>query len=59
MFGPEPPSVDTKNSNAKYEELIFYLYVEYKDICGGGGGQGTRPVADVVGSEGLDLIACG
>jgi hypothetical protein len=44
MFGPKPLSVDTKNSNAKYEELIFYLYDEYKKHAGG---QGTRPVADV------------
>jgi hypothetical protein len=35
MFGPKPSSVDTKNSNAKYEELIFYLYDEYKKTCGG------------------------
>jgi hypothetical protein len=37
MFGPEPPSIDMKNLNTKYEELIFYLYAEYKDACWGGG----------------------
>jgi hypothetical protein len=35
MFGLEPPSVDMKNLDTKYEELIFYLYAEYKDTCGG------------------------
>jgi hypothetical protein len=36
MFGLEPPSIDMKNLNTKYEELLLYLYAEYRDTCGGG-----------------------
>jgi hypothetical protein len=50
MFGPEPPSIDMKILDTNYEELIFYLYAEYKDTCvcvcvgGGGGGWPNEPM---------------